>query len=267
MTAAATHPAPDARAGDHTTSWTGGEASLPPVSRRPIALDPRLSLIAELVGSCRCCADIGCDHGRLGAFLLQAGRCERVQLLEISEPSLQKARRLIGLMNLSDRVDFGVGDGAQAMTGPADVVVVAGMGGATIARILREGQARLASARLILQPNVAAAELRAALAECGWRITDERVAADGRRHYVVIVAVRGRAAYSPEQLLVGPVLLERMPPELMPYAAFRLRVAQKALRGAEAGGDEAQRTLLRREAEIWEEVGACLGRSERSSNS
>ncbi len=231
-----------------------------------LSLDPRLSMIAELVGRCECCADIGCDHGRLGAFLLQTGRARRVQLLDISEPSLRKARRLVALLGLADRADFGVGDGAKAMTGPADVVVIAGMGGTTIAGILRAGKDRLGSARLILQPNVAAPELRSALAELGWRISDERIARDGRRNYVLIVAEPGKTDYSLKQTLVGPVLLERLPAELAPYAAFRLRVARKALAGAERAGDEAQAAPLKREIEIWEEVEACLRRSEQSSN-
>ena len=51
-----------------------------------------------------------------------------------------------------------------------------------------------------------------------------------------------------------PVLAE----ELAPYADFRLRVAKKALGGAEAGRDGAQAALLKREIEIWEAVRACL---------
>ena len=169
-------------------------------------------------------------------------------------------------MNLSDRADFGVGDGTAAMTGPADVVVIAGMGGTTIAGIVEADQNRLGPAKLILQPNVAAPELRASLARCGWRILDERIARDGRRNYVVVVAERGKTDYSLKQIIVGPVLLERMPAELSPYAAFRLRVARKALAGAQAGGDAAQRAVLEQEIGIWEEVSACLKRSGISSS-
>ena len=38
---------------------------------KSISLDSRLKCIAELIGKCDHYADIGCDHGRLGAFLLQ----------------------------------------------------------------------------------------------------------------------------------------------------------------------------------------------------
>ena len=229
-----------------------------------IILDPRLSMIASLVGRCERIADIGCDHGRLGAFLLQTGQCRRAVLTDISEPSLKKARALIALLGFSEQVEFRVGDGALALDSPVDAAVIAGMGGAAIAGIVRAGRARLGNARLVLQPNVAAAELRKALSECGYRIVDERVARDNRRNYVVIAAEPGHSDYSQEQLVVGPVLLERLPPELLSLAQFRLRVARKALLGSQSGGDAAQSQALAREIEIWEAVEACLQRLNRS---
>lgn len=225
---------------------------------RHIALDPRLSVIAELVGSCDRFADIGCDHGRLGAFLLQTGRVKHAQLTDISADSLKKARRLIGILGLTGRVDFRVGDGANALSQTPDVTVIAGMGGTLIAALIREGREKLGSSRLILQPNVAAYELRRALMECGYRICDERVAPDGRRNYVVIAAEPGKAHYDEKELTVGPVLLRDLPQSLAPYAAFRLRVARKALSGAEHGEDIHQIASLNREIAIWEEVMACL---------
>lgn len=228
---------------------------MPGTSR--IVLDPRLSMIARLIGHCECYADIGCDHGRLGAFMLQQGLCERAVLTDISEPSLAKARRLIGTLGLSDRVEFAVGDGAQALHRPVDAAVIAGMGGATIAQIIQTGRDALGSARLILQPNVAAPQLRQALAACGYAIDDERVARDGRRNYVVICAKPGSASYDERELIVGPVLLRERPEALMPYAEFRLRVAKKALAGASASGDAAQIAPLEKEIAIWEEVLSC----------
>lgn len=225
-----------------------------------IVLDPRLSMIARLIGNCESYADIGCDHGRLGAFMLQSGQCRRAVLTDISEPSLRKARNLIGSLGLDDRASFAVGDGAQALTEPVEVAVIAGMGGATIADIVRAGKPRLGDARLVLQPNVAAPLLRQTLSECGYEIYEERVAQDGRRNYVIICARPGRASYGERELIVGPVLLKNLPVELEPYARFRLRVAKKALSGAEASGDAAQTGPLRREIDIWEEVLACLRR-------
>ena len=76
----------------------------------------------------------------------------------------------------------------------------------------------------------------------------------------VLRAEPGKADYSLKQLIVGPVLLERMPEELAPYAAFRLRVAKKALTGALVSEDDSQRAPLEQEVAIWEEVFSCLQR-------
>ena len=230
------------------------------MEKRHSARDARLSGVAALLGECAYYADIGCDHGRLGAYLLQTNRVGRAALTDISEESLKKARRLIGLLGLSSRVDFRVGDGALALDRTPEAAVIAGMGGTTIAKIVREGRERLGGARLVMQPNVAAPELRRALCECGYRIDDERAVPDGRRNYIIIAASPGEAAYTDRELAVGPILLKTMPETLRPYAAFRLRVAKKALAGAEAGGDAAQVEALRREIEIWEDVWQCLRR-------
>ncbi|MBR1560095.1 MAG: tRNA (adenine(22)-N(1))-methyltransferase TrmK [Clostridia bacterium] len=228
------------------------------MNERRMNLDPRLSAIAELVGRCESYADIGCDHGRLGAFLLKTGQVQRAALTDISEDSLTKARRLIDRLGLNDRVDFKVGDGAGALDRAYPVVVIAGMGGALIEKLVREGRERLGGARLILQPNVAHCALRKGLMEAGYAITDERIAPDGRRNYLIIVAEPGEARYTERELIAGPVLLKTLPETMEPFAAFYLRVAQKALAGAEKGGDAAQIDALVREIAIWEDVLKCL---------
>lgn len=228
------------------------------MNERHIVLDPRLSAIAALVGECESCADIGCDHGRLGAFLLQTGRAKRVQLTDISADSLQKARRLIGMLGLNDRADFRVGDGVDALVGTPEVTVIAGMGGALIARLVREGRERLGGSRLVLQPNVAAYELRRTLMEQGYRIYDERIAPDGRRNYVIIAAEPGEARYNDIELTVGPVLFRDMPETLAPYARFRMRVAEKALAGARQGGDISEAAGLEKTYYLWKGVLECL---------
>jgi len=238
---------------------SGVDQALTPVLHgKRIALDPRLSALAALVGRCGLYADIGCDHGRLGAYLLKTGQVGRACLTDISADSLSKARRLIGLLGLSDRVDFRVGDGAKALEEPPEAVVIAGMGGGTIAKIIEEGRKELGTARLILQPNVDAPELRATLCAQGYRICDERIVRDGRRYYVIVCAEPGEAHYNEIELEVGPVLFRDMPPELEGYAGFRLRVAKKALDGARDGGDLEVIMRLEYECGLWKGVLECL---------
>ena len=223
-----------------------------------ISLDPRLSMIAEMIGTCESCADIGSDHGRLGAFLLQNRQCGRVVLTDISAPSLDKARKLVKLLGLEDNTEFTVCDGAKGLEKPVNCAVIAGMGGETIAEIIEDSEGKLDGARLVLQPNVAAPCLRKMLNKCGWKITDERLVRDGRRIYLIIEALQGAQQLTEAEYEAGPVLLEKKPALLADYCAFRLRVAKKALSGAENGSDEANILALRREISIWEDVEKCL---------
>ena len=223
-----------------------------------ISLDPRLSTIAEMLGKCACCADIGCDHGRLGAFLLQNKRCEHICLTDISAPSLDKARKLIRLLGLEDRASFYVGDGAQILERSVDAAVIAGMGGETIAEIIEGSNGRLDGAKLILQPNVAAPELRRRLNRRGWMITGETLVRDGRRIYLILTAQQGEQSLTEQEYQAGPLLLKEKPELLADYAAFRLRVAHKALLGAQNGRDEAVIAALQNEIAIWKDVEACL---------
>lgn len=216
-------------------------------------LDARLGALAQMIEPCGAVADIGTDHGFLGAYLLQQNRCGRVQFCDISEFSLQKARRLIDEMGLGHRADFSVGDGAMALRYPAQQVVIAGMGGVTIEGIVERGREKLKESALIMQPNVAAPHLRAGLQRLGFRIEREALARAGGRWYVILRARQGRAEYDEKEQLAGPDLLARRDPMLQGYAAFRIRVAQKALKGASKGNEE-KAAAFAREIELWEEI-------------
>lgn len=223
----------------------------------PFELDARLRMLSALVPACRMAADIGADHGFLGAQLLLSGQCERVQFLDVSAPSLQKARRLIASLSFAERALFSVGDGAQALLAPAEAVIIAGMGGPTICGILARGQEQLGDAQLILQANMGLRELRECLVRLHYRIDREELTRAGGRWYIGMRAVRGEAQYSPLELLAGPCLLKDRHPLLGEYAAFRIRVLDKALCGVlKTQGERAARIEreLNAEKRLWEEA-------------
>ncbi|NLG24400.1 MAG: SAM-dependent methyltransferase [Clostridiales bacterium] len=224
----------------------------------PIELDARLAMLAALTPACEMAADIGADHGFLGVHLLESGKCRRVQLVDISEPSLRKARRLAERRGLADRALFSVGDGLAALVEPAQAIVVAGMGGPTIAGIVERGRSRIGGARLIIQPNVGDELLRSRLSALGLRIVDESLARAGGRWYVGIAAEEGCwPAPNDDELLAGPVLLAGPHPLLAGYAGFRMRVLEKALAGARQG-DSARADELAGQLARWRRIAARL---------
>ena len=225
---------------------------------RAITLDARLGAIAAMVPPCECAADIGADHGFLGAHLLLTGRCASVQFADISADSLEKARWLIGKLRLDERADFLVGDGAAALTRPVGAAVIAGMGAELITGIIGRGREALGDAQLILAPNLDAPLVRKYLMENGYRITDEALIHEGRRFYPVIAALPGRALYDDKQLLVGPILLKKRPESLLAYAGHRMRVIERALPGAIRGGERWVDEMCG-ELERWREVRVGFG--------
>lgn len=219
-----------------------------------IKLDERLSMLSALTPTCSIAADVGADHGYLGAWLLQSGRCEKVQFLDISASSLNKARRLIGELQLEKRALFSVGDGLAALTERAQAIIIAGMGGATIAGILNRGRHFLSGSRIIMQPNVDIFRLRLYLQDHGLRIVNEALARAGGRWYVGIAAEEGTSTFSKEELLIGPILMKRQPRELCEYAVFRIHVLENAYEGAVKGSKTAVTRELAEELSIWRDI-------------
>lgn len=215
--------------------------------------DARLTAIMEMLPVCRVTADIGADHGRLGVQLILSGHSDEVWFSDISADSLFKARALVERFKLNNQARFFVGDGAKALPTAPDAAVIAGMGGVTISQIITEAQGKFDNAFLVLQPNVGTTELRKSLMDNGFAICDERVVRAAKRWYVLIAARKGAARYSEKELIVGPKLLKKRNEALRGYAAFRLRVAEKAMQGA-ARSANAPLTALQTEAEIWEEM-------------
>ena len=223
-----------------------------------IELDDRLKMLTDLVNVCEVAADVGTDHGFLGAWLLENKRCRKMQFLDISAPSLNKARNLIEDMQLEEKSVFSVGDGLDALTEDAQTVIIAGMGGLTIAGIVERGRERLKGARLVMQPNVAIRELRERLMKAGFRIVDERLTRTGGRWYVGIAAEEGEAEYTDRELLIGPMLLQNKPLRLKEYAQFRINVTQKAYDGAVKGSKDEMTRQLEFELSAWKEVYSWL---------
>jgi tRNA (adenine22-N1)-methyltransferase len=100
------------------------------------------------------------------------------------------ARDKICAAGLEDLIKTRLGDGLSPLTpGEADCIVIAGMGGMRTIGILDNApeKARLANS-LILQPQHDLILLRKYLHQNGFDITDEKLAREGGRFYVILSA-------------------------------------------------------------------------------
>ena len=162
------------------------------MSRRFVHITPRLAAAADMLKGYETVADVGCDHGRLTAALLQQNGCRKVIASDISDSSLEKARRLIAHIGLADRVSFCVGDGCSVLEpGECDAIAMLGMGGTLMCRILEACSVPLAGAKaLVLQPMRAQDEIREYLYRKGYRTTDASIRYSKRKRAACLTHFR-----------------------------------------------------------------------------
>ncbi|HWS30088.1 MAG TPA: class I SAM-dependent methyltransferase [Clostridia bacterium] len=204
-----------------------------------IVLGARLDAIADMLGSFDTVADIGSDHGRLAVALLQTGKAKRVIASDISDLSLNKARKLAAVCGLTNRIDIRVADGLKGLNeNEADALVIAGMGGTLIARLLSVSPEIAQSVkRIAMQPMRGTDELRYYLHHNGFRIVDERIAYEAGRYYQLIATQYGEPESIPENFPKGVykfgwVTAQKRDPLFIPllnrYKAGHLRRLKKA---------------------------------------
>lgn len=152
-------------------------------------LDNRLKMCADMISGKGIVCDVGTDHALLAAHLITTGKCEKVIASDINEGPLESARKTIEKYGISEKVELVLSDGLKNVNGEGvSDIVIAGMGGETIVKILSERQFDLNGIRLILQPMTKAEILRKWLADYGYKIVSENGVSEGEKLYTVITA-------------------------------------------------------------------------------
>lgn len=174
-------------------------------------LSPRLTVVAGFVPRGVVVADVGTDHAYLPAYLVENGICPAVVATDVHQKPYQSALNTVEQAELGNKIAVRLGDGLKCLQpGDVQVVVMAGMGGGTMCRLLEASPGVVAGlSRLVLQPMDDAPQLRKWLVSHGWQLVAERLVDDNGHLYLVLVAEPGRSEVLDElALMVGPRLLE-----------------------------------------------------------
>lgn len=116
-------------------------------------LPKRLEQIVAMVPPCRTAADIGCDHAYVSIALRERGKAERVLACDVRPGPLEQAKANISRAGLADSIETRLGDGLQPVqTGEAETVILAGMGGELMLRILEGREADFPASFFLLSP-------------------------------------------------------------------------------------------------------------------
>lgn len=198
-----------------------------------IPLSARLRVCAGYVAPGERVADVGCDHGYLGIYLLTQGIASSVIASDVNEGPLQSALKNAEKYGVADQMCFYLSDGACNIPRDFDTLVCAGMGADTMIHILQQAPwLKSSQYRLILQCQSKTPMLRQYLDQLGWRITEESALKDGRFLYTVM-----EVYWQPDypRLTVGewyfpPALLENPGEDTIAYYHWvveGLRIATK----------------------------------------
>lgn len=167
-------------------------------------------------------ADVGCDHGYLGIYLLTQGIASSVIEADVAEGPLQSAMRNAIKFGTRSKMSFYLSDGLKNVPRDFDTLVCAGMGADTIMSIIAHAYDAdwLADPkyRLILQCQSKRPELRQWLYDKGFRINRETLAKDGKFIYTIMEVVFDPGhGITPAETYISKQLLEDNHPLLPEY--------------------------------------------------
>lgn len=148
-------------------------------------LSNRLSAVASLVKKGSHIADVGTDHGYLPTYLLKSNIAKTAVAMDINEKPLNSCKKLVTAEKLDDLIDVRLSDGLDELKqGECDTVIIAGMGGELIVKILAKCDF-LNELHLILQPMTHPEIARKFLYENGYSILNDFTVSDKNHHYCV----------------------------------------------------------------------------------
>ena len=199
-----------------------------------LPISKRLLCCASMVQPGSRVADIGTDHGYLGIYLLQSGAARHVIACDLRKDPLENARRNAKLFGVDGKMELRLSDGLEKiLPDEVDTVVMAGMGGDLIQKILSQCPwRRREGLQFILQPQSAGNVLRRWLCEDGFEIQREEPVQDGHFLYTVMDIRQGEPApLTPGTEYASPALLASGSPLVGNYLARVENALQETVRG------------------------------------
>lgn len=148
----------------------------------------RLNRLCTLVGNRGVVIDVGTDHGKLAKKVLDEGQVDFVYATDISKKCLEKAENVLKNEISEQKAKCIVSDGLLGLDEikKCDLVIIAGMGGNEIVKILSENKRWEEFFEFLLQPMQDAEILRGFLAEAGFKILSDEILEERGKFYSIL---------------------------------------------------------------------------------
>lgn len=184
---------------------------------KELSLSKRMEAVVNMVSpQSFAIADIGCDHAYVSIALRQRRMAQKVIAMDVRKGPLAIAKNNVMQYGLEDTITLRLSDGLeQLQPNEVDTIIIAGMGGLLMMRILEEGRSVWKEAgkcpAFILQPQSDIDKVRHYLYENGYFIERECMLIDEGKYYTVISAKPGKkdgTCMPPEGWIYGMYNLE-----------------------------------------------------------
>ena len=195
-------------------------------------LSPRLASIAAMIPRGAKVVDIGTDHGYLPIYLAVNELASNIICSDINEGPLGSARMNAEEAGVCDQIKFVLADGLSGVDpSEADTVVIAGMGGELIAKIIGDSRWINSNKTFIVQPQSKIETLLDFLYNNFFAIEDAVLVSDARKLYMVVSArktetVIRREAYED---YLPKVLIDKRDPLLIEYIELQISKSKYAI--------------------------------------
>lgn len=211
-----------------------------------LSLTKRQQKIVDAVPACNVVADVGCDHGLVGASLLYSGVAKKVLFCDISEKCLSKAKKLTTDLQIDSSAEFFVQDGLQDLD--CDCAVIAGLGGLEITKILSQSKM---PQKVVLQPMKGTVVLREFLSK-NYKIEIDFLFYDKGKYYNLIVAKKSEnlEELTNLELLFGKTNLERLTADFCKFILSEIKLCVDVLSKTKSAETEERLNLLYKVAKI-----------------
>lgn len=210
----------------------------------------RLERIFSEIPPCDSFADVGCDHGFIAQEMILSGKCNRVIISDISEPSLQKAKKLLHKQIEQGAVTAVVCDGLKGIDSSTQTVLIAGMGGEEIIKILT--QSTFLPQNLVLQPMKNVDKVRRTLVKLGYAIVKDYLFYDKKYYNLLICIFEGEFdPYTEKEYIFGRDNLKNKSADFMLYLKNEIALMQNCLSLVES---ESEKRLIEDKLNLYKEV-------------
>lgn len=174
----------------------------------------RMEGILSLIPKSEIIIDVGTDHAYIPEAIIKRNISKKVIGTEINQKPFLKAKEYVSMKNLDGSIEIRKGDGLHIIDGDElKVVIVAGMGGLLINRIIKENLSKFQDNDIIItQPMNAVDKNRKFLNENNFKIIDEILCKEDHHYYSIIKAkyLRGyKSSQNEIQYITNEILFKK----------------------------------------------------------